>query len=257
MSKPDTHQDSNRPLCGKTAIVSGGASGIGLATWQEFVRRGAKVLVTDIQSPPETNPIPANCRFLHHDVRDRDGWRTVVDLAQSAFGSVHILVNAAGILREGSMETTDLATWTDMIGINVEGTFWGCQAVVPAMAKSGSGSIINLSSVSGLRADAQLAAYCASKSAVLSLTRDLAAYCAAQDIPVRCNTVHPGVVETPMIDTFFRSAITSTRTEWIASQPIGRSIQADEVACLIAWLASDAARYVTGAEYVIDGGLTA
>lgn len=248
---------SSKSLYGKTAIITGGASGIGLATCREFVRRGARVLVTDIHPPAEADSIPADCRFLRHDVRDHGGWRSVVELAQSAFGSVHILVNAAGILREGSIDTTELEAWAEMIGINVEGTFWGCQAVVPAMKESGGGSIVNLSSVSGLRADAQLAAYCASKSAVLSLTRDIAAYCAAQDIPVRCNSVHPGVVETPMVDTFFRSATTATRTEWIASQPIGRGIQADEVAGLIAWLASDAARYVTGAEYVIDCGATA
>lgn len=247
---------SNR-LAGKVAIVTGGSSGIGLATWREFVRLGARVIITDSRELPGPVELPSECRFIRHDVRDRQGWSEVVALAQASFGGLQVLVNAAGILREGSIESTDMSTWADVMAVNVEGAFWGCQAALPAMLESANGSIVNVSSVSGLRGDAQLAAYSASKGALLSLTKDIAAHCTSRKMPVRCNSVHPGVVDTPMIDVFFEQAVASTRADWMAAQPIGRTIRPNEVASLIAWLASDAARYVTSSEYVVDGGLTA
>jgi NAD(P)-dependent dehydrogenase (short-subunit alcohol dehydrogenase family) len=172
------------------------------------------------------------------------------------FGRLTMLVNAAGILQSGSIEDLELDVWRKVMAVNVEGTFWACQAVIPMMRASG-GSIVNLSSVSAIKADPDLAAYDASKGAVRSLTKEIAIFCARQGWPIRCNSVHPGIVETNMVQDFFSASDETTRRSWIEAQPIGRLIKADEVAGMIAWLLSAEASYVTGAEYIIDGGLTA
>jgi 3(or 17)beta-hydroxysteroid dehydrogenase len=246
-------------LAGKVAIVTGGASGIGQATWRKFVLEGARVVVTDISETDrgEEASLCSEAVFQRHDVRRLEDWREIVALTLSRFGRIDVLVNSAGILREGTVEDTTLADWRDVLAVNLDGTFYGCRSVIPAMQEAGGGSIINLSSVSGIKADATLVAYDASKGAVRALTKEVAVYCARRGYSIRCNSVHPGIVDTGMVGKFFETAKLSTREEWSASQPISRPVKPQEVAEMITFLASAEASFVTGAEFVIDGGMTA
>lgn len=241
---------------GKVAIVTGGGSGIGLATVRRLVELGATVVAADVAPSPSTFPDAANARYVSHDVTDRASWKRLVEQTVDAFGPVDILVNCAGILREGNLETTSLAAWRQIIAVNVEGTFCGAQAVIPHMPASG-GAIVNLASVSGSRGDARLLAYTTSKGAVVNVTREIALDCARRGTNIRCNSVSPGVVDTQMIETFFAGGVDATIGEWVASQPVRRTIGAHEVAELIVFLAGPDASFVTGADFPIDCGAMA
>ena len=246
-------------LAGKVAIVTGGASGIGRATWRRFLAEGARVVVADRDPSIEGEVAAAgpNGAFAHLEVRNPSSWAAVVDTSRGRFGRLDVLVNCAGILREGTVEDTSLAEWREVIGINVTGTFLGCQAVASLMRAGGGGSIVNLSSVSGLKGDPHIFAYDASKGAVTALTRDVALYFARRGEAIRCNSVHPNIVGTNMVTGFFETAKQQRLDQWMRSQPNGKMIEPEEIAAGILFLASDESRYVNGSEFVIDCGATA
>ncbi|MBL8584716.1 MAG: SDR family oxidoreductase [Rhizobiaceae bacterium] len=249
-----SHADASNMFSGKVAIVSGGASGIGLATANLLAELGARVIATDIAGRPDG--LGRTVDFMSHDVTDRDAWRAVGARTVAALGHVDILVNCVGVLSEGNLKTTSLAEWRRVIAINVEGTFNGCQAIIPLMPPSG-GSIVNMASVSGSRGDANLIAYTASKGAVVMLTREVALDCARRGTNIRCNSVSPGVVDTAMIADFFAARPSATLPEWLASQPVARTIAPAEVAELIVFLSGPEASFVTGADFPIDCGASA
>ena len=243
----------------KVALISGGASGIGAASARRFAQEGARVMIADIDDAggaAMVAEIGARATFQRLDVTDREQWTAAVAATEQTFGRLDVLVNAAGIVFDGSVEDTSLADWRRMISVNVDGTFYGCQAAAPAMRRAGYGSIVNLSSVAGLKGNGQLCAYNASKGAVRVMTKAMADGFALAGDPIRCNSLHPRVIDTPMLDTFFQGR-EELRQTWLAGKPLGRMGTADEIAGMVLFMASAESSFATGAEFVIDGGMTA
>ena len=253
--------DRTLRLAGKAALVTGGASGIGLATARRFATEGARVAITDLDEgagATAAHELGDAAFFMHHDVTSESGWEAVMRESVSRFGGVDVLLNSAGVFRFGTIEDTTLDEWRQTIAINLDGTFLGCRAAVRAMREHG-GSIINMSSISGLRGDPDNAAYNASKGGVRLLTKSVALHCARRGYPIRCNSVHPGSIDTPMVRSYFtgRPDPEAEERAWLREIPVGRLGRAEDIASLILYLASDEASYVTGAEFTIDGGMTA
>jgi NAD(P)-dependent dehydrogenase (short-subunit alcohol dehydrogenase family) len=247
---------------GKIAIVTGAASGIGRACARRLASEGAKVVLTDRNEAggkAAAGELGAPHVFLALDVTDPMHWASVVGETVRAFGRLDVLVNAAGVGVMHDIEQTTLEEWRSVMSVNSGGTFLGCQAALGAMKATGGGSIINVSSVAGIVADPDMAAYCASKGAVRMLTKSVALHAARAGYGVRCNSVHPAFIDTPMVDALLAASSERglTRGKLERAIPLGRIGEAEEVAHLVLYLASDESKFVTGAELVIDGGLTA
>lgn len=250
----------------KVALVSGGASGLGKSIAQRLFADGARVVITDIQ-PSVGLATAAECgfMFLEQDVCDETRWKEVIEKIEERCGRLDILVNNAGIL--GSMEAinpenTSLGEWKKIFAVNVEGVFLGCRAAIPAMRRAGGGSIINMSSVAGILATPYATAYGASKAAVRQLTKSIAQHCVQQKLNIRCNSVHPGNIRTPLWDKFAEQTALArgVSTEQIfkegkADIPMGDFTLPEDVAAAVAFLASDDARHVTGTKLIVDGGI--
>jgi 3(or 17)beta-hydroxysteroid dehydrogenase len=246
-------------LAGKVALVTGAASGIGRATAALFHAEGAKVAATD-RNEAGLAELGADADLvLAQDVTDEARWSAVVGEVVAVFGRLDILVNSAGIGVLGNIETTTLTDWRKVNAVNVEGTFLGCREAVRAMKETGGGSIVNLSSVAGIIGDASSAAYCASKGAVRLLTKSAALHCARAGLGIRVNSVHPSFAETPMVLEGIARAKDPERVRegLMRAAPMGRMGKAEEVANTILFLASEESSFTTGAEFMVDGGLTA
>ena len=246
-------------LSGKTALITGASSGIGRAAAALFHAEGARLVLTDRNEEGLAEAAHDGDLTFVQDVVEEARWREVVDAAVAALGRLDILVNSAGIGLIGNIETATLADLRLTNAVNVEGTFPGCREAVRVMKASGGGSIINLSSVAGIIGDAQSAAYCASKGAVRLLTKSIALHCARSGYSIRCNSVHPSFTQTAMVEGFIAKARDPARLRAGLERaiPMGRMGQAVEVANALLYLASDESSFTTGAEIVVDGGLTA
>lgn len=251
-------------LKNKTAIITGAAAGIGLATTRRFIDEGAFVIMTDINRDAGTAASAEfgdRATFLPHDVAREDDWEKVMAAAQER-GGPDILVNNAGILSLGDRQTiedTDLEHWRTIQRVNVEGVFLGCKAAIRAM-KSRSGAIVNVSSIAALIATPSLAAYGASKAAVRQLTQTVALHAAQKRYNIRCNSVHPDPVRTDMGDALMGMYGGDVAKGWDnigGLVPLNKPSEPLDIANAILFLASDEARHVTGAQLVIDGGTTA
>jgi 3(or 17)beta-hydroxysteroid dehydrogenase len=251
---------------GKVALITGGASGIGKACALHLAREGATVVITDRNAElgaAVAAQLGAPHGFHEHDVTDEPGWSRVVDATVAAHGRLDILVNSAGIGLMGSVEHASVDDFRRMYAVNVEGTFVGCRTAIAAMKKGGGGSIINLSSVAGLIGVPDLAGYCASKGAVRLLSKSIALHCARAGYGIRCNSVHPSFIETPMVDAMAHTMgqmmgdQAKARAQLERAVPLKRLGHVDDVSALIVFLASDESRFITGAEHAVDGGLTA
>lgn len=232
----------------KVAIVTGGSRGIGAAYARLLVAEGAKVIIGDLLDTEGTAlaaELGGNAAYIHLDVTEPDQWAAAVAFAIKTYGSLRILVNNAGIANSAPILAFKLETWRKTLDINLTGTFLGMQAAIPEMTKAKNASIINISSVEGLRGSAGLHAYVASKFAVRGITKSVALEVAA--LGIRVNSIHPGLIETDMTKNIPANAL---------QIPMGRSAKPAEVAMLMLFLASDESSYSTGAEFVIDGGLT-
>ena len=249
-------------LAGKSAFVTGGASGLGRAIARRFAAEGARVAVADIDAAGGRDTaatIGAAALFLAHDVTAEADWIANLARAAAAFGRLDILVNNAGIGPAGTIEKTSLEEWRRIHAVNLDGVFLGCKHAIPHLRAAGGGAIINMSSVAGLMGTPTLAAYGSSKGAVRQLTKSVALHCAARRDAIRCNSIHPVFTATPMVEQMIAAskAPDETRRALAAQVPLGRLGEADEVAALALYLASDESRFVTGGEFVIDGGITA
>ena len=254
-------------LSGKTALVTGAANGIGLATVQRLAEEGAKVLMTDIDAKQgmaeaaNLTDAGLSVRFFHHDVTKRSEWEAAIAAAIELGGALNVLVNNAGIGLIGSIEDCTLEQWQRTQSINVDGVFHGLQVGIAAMKASGGGSIINLASIEGFLGEPMVAAYNASKGAVRILSKSAAGHCARAGYQIRINCVCPGFVETPMVMAGLANlppeAAQAFQNKVLTRTPMGRMAQAREIANMILFLASDEASYVTGADMLVDGGLTA
>ncbi len=245
-------------LSGKAAIVTGCASGIGAATVRRLVADGAKVLGTDVDADGGAALCEeAGAIFAEQDASDRDLWPAIVEQATREFGQLDILVNNAGIVsgaKDGAgIGEVDDATWDRVLAVNLTGTMAGCRAVIPAMAESGGGAIINIASTTAMAPLPTDVGYSASKGAVRVLSKSVATWCAQQQNGIRCNTVIPGATETAILDATekempgFKAAVAAT-------SPMNRLADPAETAAAIAFLASDECPFMTGAELLVDGG---
>jgi len=232
-------------LSGKVILVTGAGGAVGKAVCAAIVREGGKAINTDVNGDGMDHAL---------DVTSEDNWVKVVGAIERLDG----LVNAAGIVALGSVEDLDYATWRRVLAINLDGTFLGCKHAFALLKRQG-GSIVNLSSVSGQVGGHNLAAYNASKGAVRLLSKSVALHGARTKPPVRCNSVHPAFLSGPMTDAIIEGALQpgAARARMAREIPLGRFGTPEEVADLCVYLLSDESGFVTGAEFTIDGGLTA
>ena len=240
---------------GKTAVVSGAASGIGKAVAERLAAEGAFVIVTD-RNVEDGRKVTASlgslAEFAELDVTDPAAWQCVAESTRAREG-VDVLINAAGILRAIDLENDDVSIFARVIEVNVTGTMLGCRVMTPKMRGRGDAAIVNLGSVSAYTGAWNLIAYDASKGAVRNLTKELAIYYARRGDRIRCNVVHPGLVQTSMVEQFFTDN-SAEQAAWIQSQPNGRVGRPEEIANLIVFLASSDARFMTGGDYLVNGG---
>ncbi len=260
---------SDGRVAGKVALVTGGASGIGRGCAEVLAREGAAVVITDIQDEPgqalaaQITAAGGKARYLRQDTTSEEAWVEVIADIERNEGRLDILVNNAGIaIGAASITTMTLADWKKQQAVNVEGVFLGTKHGLLLMRKAGNGgSIINMSSVAGLKGSPTLAAYCATKGAVRLFTKAIAMECANAKDGVRVNSVHPGIIETPIwmsIASMNPGVNTPPDLDAMSSMavPLGVKGMPEDIANGVLWLASEESRYVTGMEMVIDGGLS-
>ena len=244
-------------LDGLVALISGGARGQGAAEARAFVERGASVVVGDVRDEigeDLVTELGRAARYVHLDVTDEGGWADAVALAESAFGPITTLVNNAGVIHAASVTEETELEFRHVIDVNLVGTFLGIRAAIPSLTRAGGGSVINISSIAGMVGAQNTPAYTSSKWGIRGITQVAAIELAG--IGVRVNSVHPGVIDTDML------VSTGKQKEEIAQRstskiPLSRLGTPEEVAHLVVFLASPAAGYITGSEFVVDGGLLA
>ncbi|MFM9225059.1 MAG: SDR family NAD(P)-dependent oxidoreductase [Actinomycetota bacterium] len=245
-------------LEGKVALITGGARGMGASEAALFADEGARVVVSDLladageETARRISPDGSACRFVRHDVTSEDDWVSAVAFVLDTFGRIDILVNNAGIFERGTVLDTTLEAYRRTIDINQIGVFLGMTSVAPHMVAQKSGSIVNISSVAGMAGPPGFLAYGASKWAVRGMTKGVAKELAP--FGVRVNSIHPGIIDTPMLQAFDDAGVREMVRERI---PVGYEAEPVHVARLALYLASDDSSYSTGSEFIVDGGWSA
>lgn len=251
----------------KVAVVTGAALGLGAASARRLAEEGARLVLTDIKDA-EGEEVAGGVAesggeafYLHHDVADEAAWERVIEAALNRFGRVDVVVNNAGVGWGGPPEEETLERWRRLMSINLDGVFLGTKHALLAMKRvpPKGGSIINLSSIEGLVGDPNLGAYNASKGGVRLYSKSVALYCAKAGLNVRVNSIHPGYIWTPMVESYLKDhgGVEEGRKALEAMHPVGHVGEPDDIAYGVVYLASDESKFMTGAELVIDGGYTA
>ena len=257
-------------VAGKIALVTGAGSGLGRAAARHLAKEGASVVASDLneETAKETaeminaerrNTVGSGAAIsAKHDATSENDWKTVLDLAKSKFGDLNVLVNNAGISIGGDIESTDFAEWKKLQEIDVDSVFWGCKLALPYMRDSGGGSIINISSTVGILGNPLTLGYGTAKAAVCSMTKSIALHCARHKYNIRCNSVHPTFIKTPLLQRFTDAVGNEEEAYQTLADlvPLGEILETEDVTYGIIYLASDESRMMTGSEFVIDGGLT-
>ncbi len=253
---------------GKLALVTGAAQGLGAAHARRLAEEGARVLCTDLNGEGAeataariVEELGAGHAFgVQHDVTDPDAWERVVDVAERELGGLNVLVNNAGMGVAGNIETCSFEDWQRCFSVNVDSIFHGCQKALPLMRQHAPGSIINISSIAGLIASDTMPAYNSSKAAVWMLSKSIALHCAKNRMEIRCNSIHPTFVDTPILDGTARhhNLDKEVLMEKLARQiPLKKVGEPDDIANAVVYLASDESKFMTGAELKLDGGISA
>jgi 3(or 17)beta-hydroxysteroid dehydrogenase len=246
-------------LNGKTALITGGSSGLGAAMARRFVAEGAHVVIADIDSEGGealAAELGASARFIALDVTQEADWKRAMDAVET----LDCVVNNAGITTHGSIEDVTLEQFRHEFEIDVVGVFLGCKYAVAKMKspknEGRGGSIINMSSLAGIKATGDLVAYNGAKAAVTLMSKSVAMHCAKSGYGIRCNSIHPGVIHTPILDKVLAQVPNPDEiyAGWVAVHPIGRIGKPEDIAAIAVYLASDEATFTTGAEFRIDGG---
>jgi 3(or 17)beta-hydroxysteroid dehydrogenase len=245
----------------KVALVTGGASGIGLATAQRLSKDGATVYIGDLNDEEGQRVAQQiNGSFVRLDVSQEQSWKEAISAIKEKSGRLDMLVNNAGIACAGTLEEETVEQFNRVLQINLVGVFLGCQAAVPLMAENSGGAIVNVSSIFGLVSDQLTIAYSASKGGVCAMTKAIALDCASRGTGVRVNSIHPGFVATPMVANAVNSIPPDVAEAYgartVGQTPLGMA-EPQDIADVIAFMLSDDARYMTGSEVVADGGFTA
>lgn len=244
-------------IAGKVALVTGAASGLGEAIVRRYAAEGAAVVLADIDAVTgEALAAELGGSFIPLDVTQEAQWIAAFVAIEARHGRLDVLVNCAGITTYGSVEEVTLDAFRHELDVDLIGPFLGCKHAVPLMKASGGGSVINISSMASIRAEHYLVAYNAAKAGVTHMTKSVALHYAKSGTGIRCNSVHPGVIHTPILDKVLAQAEDpeALYAEWLALHPIGRIGRPAEVAALCLYLASDESAFATGAEFVLDGG---
>jgi len=250
----------------KVAIITGGALGIGKACAIRLAEEGAKVVVTDIKEEEgrkvveEIKSAGGDAIFIRHDVASEDDWQQVISTTLHTYGKLDVLVNNAGVGKTTNVEEATLEDWRFLMGINLDGVFLGTKCGIEAMKQSGKGgSIVNMSSILGIVGEATAASYNASKGGVRIFTKSAALHCARSGYNIRVNSVHPGYIVTPMVETVMEASGDAAAMQKALEglHPMGHLGEPDDIAYGVLYLASDESKFVTGTELVIDGGYTA
>lgn len=254
-----------RGLEGKVAIVTGGASGLGLAIAERLAEEGVKVVISDInEALGQRVARDRGFAFYAQDVVDEGRWESLISAVEYEVGPLEILINNAGIAGATGFnpETATLSDWRRTVAINLDGVFLGCRAAIKAMRRTGHGGIVNISSMAAMRATPHMTAYGAAKAGVRQLTQSVAQYCAQQRLNIRCNSVHPGYVRTSLWDSAGEAmaARRGVNLDSIVAEaetiiPLGDMTRPSDIAAGVAFLASDDARHMTGEQLIIDGGI--
>jgi 3(or 17)beta-hydroxysteroid dehydrogenase len=240
-------------LAGKIAIITGAAKGLGAADARMFAREGATVILTDVDrdaGAAVATDIGGKAEFHYHDVRHEAEWKALIDDVAARHGRLDILVNNAGVVTLGTIETQTEEDYRFIMGVSADGTFFGCKHAVIAMKESGGGSIINMASIASIVGEPNVAAYAAAKGAIESLTRSVAVHCANSKYNIRCNSVHPAGILTPMVE-----AVIRTSQGLPDDAPVGPNPQLGEpndIANTVLFLASDESKFINGAAIRVD-----
>jgi len=246
----------------KVVVITGAGSGLGKADAHRLSEEGAKLVLTDINEKEGRRTVDeceGEAIFFAQDVKDESSWPRLIEATITAFGRLDVLVNNAGIAHIANIESASTDQWHDILRVHLDGTFFGCRSAIPEMTKSGGGSIINMSSVAALVGLSPYLAYSAAKGGIRSMTKSIAIYCREKKNLIRCNSIHPGSISTPMVhaalETLSGINLMEQEDPEVTRKAMGIGEPLD-VANMVLFLASEESKHINGAELVIDNGAT-